>query len=192
MATRTTLVNAHNEYCSEGMDCGDSYAVTMVLQSGITPDDCETTGCSYGQYPVAQNRLNKPLLPLIAKKVKHDFLPKFSPKYPGDIEIIHSEFISFVVDGQQRRAKTFLIKVQPTDISEKNPVRVVGLGFEVEENELTKPVLAVSSEKNTTRLHHSVYQVNMRGMIYGIATTDAPPKPVASSPTQSPTLAVKE
>jgi len=186
------LGERHLSACGADLDCGNGFPLFLALESGIPADDCETTGCFYGNNGFAKSRLNKPLPAAIAKKVPHDFKPKFSPTYSGNIEIIHSDFISFVHEGQKRRAKTFLVKIQPSEVTEKNPVRVVGLGFEVEHNAKTTPVLTVTRKKSVEELCHSTYHVNIRGMTYGIVTTEERPDSAASVVSGSPTLAVKE
>lgn len=181
----------HEEYCSSEMDCSDPAPVYLILASGFGPDHCETTGCWYGFYEMALRKKNAGRIAALKKKVPHDYQPKYRKGYSGEIEIIHTDFVSFTANDQKRLAKVFIVKHTPPVVNEDNPVRIATYGFEVEKGPKTKPSVTVTNPRNVEQMLHGLYQVNIGGMHYGILTTDSGQGLTAVDRASQPTLATK-
>lgn len=167
------LAEHHEEYCSEEMDCTEYTVTALALPSGWEPDNCEDGGCWFGHYATAlREKQNGRIASILKSKVPHDYEPKFSPNYSGKLEIIHSEFVSFVADGQEKTAKTFLVKATPTVVDNDHPVHVFSFGVEVENGTEIKPTTRVTNKKRIEKLIHGVYHVRIGGLRCGILTTD--------------------
>ena len=186
------MVERHDELCSGNMDCGNPTSLFMLLPSGAPPDDCADEGCTYGNSIVALQKENGGRLASVLKsKVPSNFQPKFSPNFSGEIEIIHTDFVSFAVNDEKKTAKVFIVKVTPSVIDEDHPVRIAAMGFEVAADSNIRPSVTVTNQKNIEEGIFGVYQVNIGGTRYGILTTDEDRLAATVSNAPQPTLATK-